>query len=176
MGLLKKKPDPISDRSRQLNAKIAELEAKIKRLNQDLEPGPAATARSSPFHQEDASQPPPTATAPAPAPANPDPIFEKVDQNRLKTPTERPTTADHFNELGVRKYDLLSLIDRLRKQFQPPPAANPRLVNYLAAGSIQGLRPLRYEKRVARNRFVALLVVLGLVCMAIICYALERRR
>ena len=41
-----------------------------------------------------------------------------------------------------------------------PSANNPKLVNYLAAGSIQGLRPLRYEKRVARNRVIALTVIL----------------
>ena len=28
------------------------------------------------------------------------------------------------------------------------------IFSYLAAGSIRGLRPLRYEKRIARNRFV----------------------
>jgi hypothetical protein len=38
-------------------------------------------------------------------------------------------------------------------------------VNYLAAGSIQGLRPMRYEKRVARNRvlFIALVLLALLV-------------
>ena len=38
------------------------------------------------------------------------------------------------------------------------PAVNPKLVSYLAAGSIKGLRPLRYEKRIARNRFIFLTV------------------
>jgi hypothetical protein len=32
-------------------------------------------------------------------------------------------------------------------------------VHYLAAGGVQGLRPLRYEKRVARNRFIFFVVV-----------------
>ena len=42
--------------------------------------------------------------------------------------------------------------------------SNPRLVNYLAAGGVQGLKPLRYEKRVARNRVVVLaLILLGLM-------------
>ena len=49
-----------------------------------------------------------------------------------------------------------------------PPASNPKLVNYLAAGSIQGLRPLRYEKRVARNCFVFLVVVLLLMLWGIL--------
>jgi hypothetical protein len=47
-------------------------------------------------------------------------------------------------------------------------------VNYLAAGSIQGLRPLRYEKRVARNRFLFLVVVLVLVLWGIIVVIFKR--
>jgi predicted nucleic acid-binding Zn ribbon protein len=38
-------------------------------------------------------------------------------------------------------------------------------VSYLAAGGIQGLRPLRYEKRVARNRFIAFVAVLVLLLL-----------
>jgi hypothetical protein len=174
MGLFTKKPDPITDRSRELNARIAALEAKIKKLNQELEPGASPRARGSPFQREEPAPEPPE--TPPPPPHGGEPIFENVDQNRLKAAAEPPATREHFNELGVRKYDLLSLLDRIRKQFQNPPAANPRLVNYLAAGSIQGLRPLRYEKRVARNRFMLLLAILGLVCVLIVSYALERHR
>ena len=58
-------------------------------------------------------------------------------------------TREHYNELGVRKYDLVATWQRVKNIFKTPPASNPKLVNYLAAGSIQGLRPLRYEKRVA---------------------------
>jgi hypothetical protein len=167
MGLFKKKPDPITDRSSELNAKIAALESRIKKLNQELHSG----AASGNYQRE----PPSPARQPSSTPPSGEPIFEKVDQNQLKTPASTPDTPRHFNELGVRKYDLFSLIDRIRRQFQGPPAANPKLVNYLAAGSIQGLRPLRYEKRVARNRFMALLAILGLICLLILSYALEHR-
>jgi hypothetical protein len=161
MGLFKKNPDPITGRSRELSAKISALESKIKRLNQEIRQGPMPGPR--------------TAVQPDSVLArSSEPIFEKVDQNQLKEPAEAPATAQHFNELGVRKYDLLSLLERIRKQFQSPPAANPKLVNYLAAGSIQGLRPLRYEKRVARNRFAALTILLLLAFLGI-CYALEHR-
>ena len=54
----------------------------------------------------------------------------------------------------MRKYDLPALLHRLRQRFSRPAASNPRLVTYLAAGGVHGLRPLRYEKRVARNRFI----------------------
>jgi hypothetical protein len=40
-------------------------------------------------------------------------------------------------------------------------------VNYLAAGGVQGLRPLRYEKRVARNRFFVLVVVVTAVLVGL---------
>ncbi len=160
---------PISDRSRALNSRIADLEAKIKRLNEELQSGGAPRSRPSPVRREKA----PAGQPEIPLRQNEEPIFENVDQNRLNAPVERPSTPEHFNELGVRKYDLLSLIDRIRKQFHRPPAANPRLVNYLAAGSIQGLQPLRKEKRVARNRFVLLLAILGLVCLLMLSYVFE---
>ena len=68
----------------------------------------------------------------------------------------------------------MSLVDRIKRHLSGPPAANPKLINYLAAGNIQGLRPLRYEKRVARNRFIALTVVFVFVLFGIF-YFLVRR-
>ena len=65
-------------------------------------------------------------------------------------------------------YDLLALLRRFRNQFRGPSTTNPKLVSYLAAGGLQGLRPLRYEKRVARNRFIALVIVLFLTLLGII--------
>ena len=170
MGLFKKNPDPITDRSRELNAKIAALESKIKQLSGELQPVPGPRLRSTAY--------PGGATVSAEPGVVPsqssEPIFEKVDQNQMQTPAEQAAPALHFNELGVRKYDPLSLWERIKKEFQSPPAANPKLVSYLAAGSVQGLRPLRYEKRVQRNRCVALAALLLLVLVGII-YMLERR-
>jgi hypothetical protein len=97
---------------------------------------------------------------PTPSPVR-DPIFEPVDQDRLDS-EEQPAPPPP-NDLGVRKYDLAAGWQRWKNHFRGPAAANPRLVNYLAAGSIQGLRPLRYEKRVARNRFLLLVAILVLV-------------
>ena len=71
-------------------------------------------------------------------------------------------------ELGVRKYDLPALMRRLRNHFRGPSTTNPKLVSYLAAGGIQGLRPLRYEKRVARNRFIALVAILFVILLGLI--------
>ena len=82
---------------------------------------------------------------------------------RIAQSGEPGATPEHFNELGVRKFDLLAVWQRLKKQVAGRPLANPKLINYLAAGSIQGLRPLRYEKRVARNRFFFLAGSVGLL-------------
>jgi hypothetical protein len=167
----KKKPDPISDRAKMLNAEIASLEAQIKKLDAELQrdqspsrPGPPTTpvgeaSRSS-------SAPNPAGAVPNP-PAPHEPIFEAVDLHRLKTRVEASTT-DHYNELGVRKYDLPALFRRLRQHLRGPSTTNPKLVSYLAAGGLQGLRPLRYEKRVARNRFIALVVFLFLILLGTI--------
>jgi len=171
MGVFKKNPDPITDRSRELNAKISALEAKIHKLNQELQPQAGPRWRSTAYPKDTTAAP----QASVVPPRSNEPIFEKVDQNQLKAPAEPPAAAQNLNELGVRKHNLSSLWERIKKEFQSPPVANPKLVNYLAAGSIQGLRPLRFEKRVQRNRFVVLLVVLLLATLGILSYALERQ-
>jgi len=166
MGLFKKNPDPITDRSRELNAKIAALESKIKRLSLELQPGPKPRLRSTVYARGGAVPPQPETERPQPS----EPVFEKV--NPFKPPAEQPPASPDVSELGVRKYDLWSLWERIRNHFQAPPAANPKLVSYLAAGSIQGLRPLRYEKRVKRRRFLLLAALLLFILLCIF-YALE---
>ena len=155
MGFLKKKADPISERSKALTAQIASLEAQIKQLDHQLQQGPPAVSRR---------QAPPASPAPATNgkrhPPMREPVFERVDLRRLEPATEAEETAEHYNDLGVRKYDLAGSWRRWRGQFRGPPASNAKLVTYLAAGSIRGLRPLRYEKRVARNRILALFLIL----------------
>ncbi len=163
MGFFKKKADPISDRARVLNAQIASLEAQIKDLNARV------GQNQGQLRVRSTTLPGGQTVTPAHAGATPpDPIFETVDHPRAQSPLESETTAEHFNDLGVRKYDLLAAWRRLQNHFRAPPAANPKLISYLAAGSIKGLRPLRYEKRVARNRFIALTIFFVLLLWGII--------
>ncbi|MGA9453280.1 MAG: hypothetical protein WBW41_18285 [Verrucomicrobiia bacterium] len=140
--------DPISDRARALNDQIAALESEIKRLDTQLQNTPVPKLRSTAIPHGatiDRTHEPP------PSPPAQEPVFEEVKPVPASNETDAP---DQFNELGVRKYDLPALLQRLRKRFSRPTASNPRLVTYLAAGGVRGLRPLRYEKRVARNRFI----------------------
>src|SRR6266581_2637799 len=172
MGWFRKNPDPISDRARTLNDEIARLESQIKKLDAHLQrngshPRLRSTALPHGPTINRAAPPAPSSAPPAPPTAH-EPIFEEVDQDRLNARGEAGSTPEHYNELGVRKYDLLALLRRLRNQFRGPSTTNPKLVSYLAAGGLQGLRPLRYEKRVARNRFIALVIVLFLTLLGII--------
>ena len=161
MAFSKKKPDPISDRARALNQQIAALESEIKKLDTQIQRTPAPKLRSTAVPQgatvTRSHEPPPTH----------EPVFESVNQAPLQARPESES-PEHFNEHGVRKYDLPALWGRLRNHFRGPTSNNPRLVNYLAAGGVHGLRPMRYEKRVARNRFITLVVVLFLILLGVI--------
>ncbi len=161
MGLFKKK-DPISERARALSAEIAVLEAQIQKLDSQLT-GPAQLPRLRSPTQPSGQFARTTAT-PTPGHA---PVFEANDYQKNSASLEPEITPQHFNELGVRKYDLAAALRRIQNYFHGPSTHNPKLVSYLAAGSIKGLRPLRYEKRVARNRFIMLCVVLVLVAWGI---------
>jgi hypothetical protein len=162
MGLFKKKNDPISDKARALESEIEKLEAEIRKLSEAAgQPQPKFRSSAVPGGRS------------APLPQIPLVVVDEVDQTRLKAPDTTPP-GEHYNELGVRKYDLVAAWRRLKNNFRGPSASNPKLVNYLAAGSIQGLRPLRYEKRVARNRFIFLVVVLLLLLWGIIAVFVRR--
>jgi hypothetical protein len=179
MAWLRKKPDPLSDRARALNQEIAQLEDQIKELGAQLlrdqaHPRLRSTARP---HESTVSHPGAGAAPPSPpaAAAAHEPIFEEVDQGRLESGGEPVIPREHYNELGLRKYDLPALLRRIRSFFQGPSATNPKLVSYLAAGGIQGLRPLRYEKRKQRRRLIVLAAVLFLLGLGIV-RELYRRR
>jgi len=196
MGLFKKK-DPISERAKSLNQQIAALQAEIERLSdepaEDESPEPpksskpfgkSATAAATEKPQSSSQQPKLRSTAlPGRELARrankaqrspPEPVFEQVVQQPATEPPEPATTA-HYNDLGIRKYDLASLWKRWQAHFRGPATNNPKLVNYLAAGSIQGLRPLRYEKRVARNRFIFFVAFLIAVIWGLIAIWFKHR-
>ncbi len=178
MGWFHKKSDPISDRARALNDEIAALEQQIKTLDSRLQrQQEQPRLRSTALPQNTvtgASIAPGGAETTTAAPATHEPIFEDIDQARLKSKGEANNTPEHYNELGVRKYDLPGLWRRLRSHFQGPSTTNPKLVSYLAAGGIQGFRPLRYEKRVARNRFILLAIFLFIILLGLVAVYVRR--
>ena len=164
MPLFRKKADPIATRATELNSQIASLEAQIRQLNTRIEhtkPHPRVRSTAVPHG--------PTLVAePGPHPVSREPVFEQLDYQKAKGQPELEMSPERYNELGVRKYDLFAVFRRLHRNLRGTPTANPKLVSYLAAGSIKGLRPLRYEKRIARNRFIFLSLFFALILWGII--------
>lgn len=156
MNLFSRKTDPIREHERQLSARLAELQAQIADLNARI-----AVEQSQPKLRSTAQPHAPPVPGQPGQPGAPTttsgPAFEELSHQRVTNPFATEATPGHFNELGVRKYDPLATLRRWWSQMRGTATTNPTLVRYLAAGNVQGLKPLRYEKRVARNRFLALL-------------------
>ena len=90
-----------------------------------------------------------------------------LNQNNPSLP-RRPSIMEKDQPLDTSVQRPEKLWNRIIKNFRKPPVStNPNMVNFLAAGSIQGLRPLRYERRVARNRFLAFTTVLVLILIGL---------
>jgi hypothetical protein len=178
MGWFNKKADPIAAQDRELRRKLDELNKKIR----ELESGRGAGTEPPRFRSTTAPQgsQPPATRGPAPPPARreppAEPVFEPVDLRPAK-PAEQPTVKALYNEHGVRKFDFVAAWRRFTAVFMKPdaPATNPKLIQYLAAGRVDGLRTLRVEKRVARRRFIALFIVLLALLIGVF-YALVRGR
>lgn len=149
MGFFSKRLDPIAERERAIEAELTQLRAQIARAESGAPPAPAHP-RLRP------------ATRPDWPKAAPAPVAEAV--HRVKTSPGPEAMSAHFNELGVRKFDLISAVRRIMNNIRGGPVPQAKVVTLLAAGGIHGLRPLRYERRVARNRFLALFIglLLGL--------------
>lgn len=177
MAWFKKNADPISDRARVLNQEIASLEAQIKTLDTQLQRQQAQPRLRSTALPDGGKVNRLAEAHIGTLPGRPaeEPIFEEVGHKLLEQPAESSETAAHYNELGVRKYDLPAFLRRFRNHFRGPSTTNPKLVSYLAAGGIQGLRPLRYEKRVARNRFILLVAFLFLILLGLVAVFVRRR-
>jgi len=137
-------------------------------------PQPQPRLRSTAFPQKHhaSAQNAQTVAPPTPNPFSP-PVFEEIGPSVTEetAPSQPP---DQSTELGIRKDDFASLWKRWTNHLRGPATSNPKLVNYLAAGSIQGLRPLRYERRVARNRLIVLVVLLIAVLWGLIAVWMKR--
>jgi len=159
MGWPGRNQDPFDARSKALSDQIRRLEREIRQLS-DKPPVPSqsspAKARSRPE-----TQPLPQASPPQPPSRTKRPIANPIPAATVATPP--PGKDARINPHGIRKFDLAAVWNRFLSSFKGPAPSNPRMVHYLAAGSVHGLRPLRYEKRVARNRFIGLFLLLVLI-------------
>ncbi|MCW5559140.1 MAG: hypothetical protein KIT22_15085 [Verrucomicrobiae bacterium] len=163
-GIFKKPADPLKARERELERELARLKQEVERLARE-DPNPAEAPRKG---ADSAAPPGESRMAERAAPPNPSP-----------SPSPRVTQAEPgpapFPEMEVRRYDVGAAWRRLISHLRGPTANNPRMARMLAAGSIHGLRPLRYERRVARNRSIALCIIL-LVILWGLCHTYLRNR
>src|SRR5437870_2370219 len=104
----KRPRDPISERARTLSAEIAALEEQIQKLNSQAAQQPQPRLRSTALpHRQ-------TLTLHSnSSPAVREPIFEDTHKSPLNHHSESLTTPQHFNDLGVRKYDVVAAWRRL---------------------------------------------------------------
>jgi len=161
MAIFRKPHDPFLERERALQAQIAALQSQIQQLHQRIEAEQAQPKLRS-------TALPHAQSAPAAPPPPSQPGFEPFPPPSLADAAEPEVSPAHYNEQGLRKYDLFGALRRWRRRLRRPPAGSPKLASYLAAGGIDGLRPLRYEKRVARNRCLAILLLILLIVWGIV--------
>ena len=152
MRLFRNKSDALAERKRMLDAQLQAVNERIKMLSEQSK----GASLNKPQARQLNSRPSSSSNQ-----FSADPVFVEIGRDSsLIQPTQCRESPELYNDLGVRKFDLASSWRKLTSVFRGPEPTNPRLVQYLAAGSIHGLRPLRKEKRIARNRFLILVVCL----------------
>jgi hypothetical protein len=174
MGLFRKKADPLSARARLLNAELARLQAEIDALSAHAPPRasqPRLRSTALPHGAHVQHHPATPLAGPHPA----EPIFEEVEHRRVIAADPPPPNGALYNDLGVRKFDLVGVWRKVHNQFRGPAPSNPKLVTYLVAGHVKGLRALRYERRVARNRFLGFSLVLLFVLWGLLAFFFQNR-
>jgi len=167
MALFRKKNDPIKDREKNLASEIEQLEEQIRSLQ-----GVLKAAEQEPRVRQTAlpgGSPTVRAANPVepPRPAGADPVFEPVDQQRLQDGRVNPF-VDKSDPRTLQREGVTSFWERLIRYFRGPTSSNPKLVSYLAAGNIHGLQPLRYERRVARNRLLLWIAIIIVVIVGVL--------
>lgn len=100
----------------------------------------------------------------------------EVDDEPAEKPKGTPAPDDPFTKAGPAsngefrfpfESTLRPLFNRAASLIKRPSPESERLVNYLAAGSFEGMRPLRFEKRVRRNRIIFFGLIIVIVIIAL---------
>ncbi len=187
MSWFSNRHDPLGKEERKLRSQIAEVERQISQLEKakkKVEQGETPPSTSNPFEDpvsllrkrkrlfsnpedvekyrisgshKDAEEPDPSAGTDGES------SLAYSGQTNSSTPSPRSP---------VRKKDELSsslnqLVRASRIDPNAPTEEETRLLKYLAAGNLEGMRKLRYEKGVARNRKIVMAIALGLLASAI---------
>ena len=160
MGLFRYRGDPIKARERALQEELRQIESQIA----VLDPGAPRSRTTSRLSRPESPGGPVPARNPM---ASGDRLVFEA-KGRRQPPESLEVATPHYNEFGVKKLDLIHWWRRLCRSRRRKRTAHSKLVDYLAAGSLQGIRPLRYERRIARNRFLLFFVFLFLILVGIL--------
>lgn len=91
----------------------------------------------------------------------------------IPTPAPRPSSVPsgglNSSSAPLDRYNLVEAWARWKIKFGPRPRTPSGLVTLMAAGSVHGLRPLRYERKIARRR-----LLLSLSFLLLILYGIAR--
>ncbi len=149
MGWFTERADPLEKRAREIERELARLDSEMQNTPVDAAPeyrSDVPATDHDPLNLENCG-----------------PRGSRKESVRLQ---------ESIDSLGSKPSGWRERWARFKLHFGATPATNPKLVKYLSAGNLQGLQPLRYEKRIARNRFffmffLLLLVLFGLFAVAI---------
>jgi len=180
MGIFTKRADPLTERARDLQSELAAVQAEIEKLQGGApaaHAGPRLRSTAMPdgqrvINRHEEPAPPPAAQVPTPAPVRIESLPE-VTPRLMPAPPPVRTSASHYNELGVRKFDLAGWWQSMKDRVTGAPSSASKILPLLNAGTLHGPRPLRYEQRVARNRFIALFIVLLLALLGLFTMVLK---
>lgn len=156
MAWFGKRQNAFDRRMREIDKELEDLNAQVRQLQR-------APGKGSPFKPASTTYPsnrpsPPEAPTPADAPAAPPPPvrstvnFGTPRQRELWSPPAPENEEVHHSSGRQTWWQSL-----FRPRHQP---LDPKLVSYLSTGSFKTVRPLRYERRMARYRFVFCIVLL----------------
>ncbi|MGC8743446.1 MAG: hypothetical protein ACP5T0_06175 [Verrucomicrobiia bacterium] len=144
----KKSNDPLSERLKQINSEIADIDARIKELK-GFKPKPPALLRQTKAMDERLTI-----------------IDEKP---KIKPKEEVHLTPEHFNEFGVKKFDLLGKLNKQPQDLDEKKILTKKLI----ASSLQGPPALRRERRIKRNRLILYTIIIALFLYGFIALLLK---
>ncbi len=156
--------DPISSRAKSISSRAKELKAEIRKLEKQSVKEPKFQRTTSTRLKPGASQTEEGSMAS---------MFETIEHESLGLGEKTRDPKSHYNTQGVKKLDPLGW---LKRQTEKTPASESetvekggtnKWVHYMATGGVQGLEPLRREKRIARNRFLLMFGIFLLILFGI---------
>lgn len=152
MAWFGKRQSVLDRRLREIDKELSSLDAQVRQLRRAPGKGspfkPASTVY--PSNRQPPAETAPPAETPVPAPATPPPDRSSVSYG---APRQRELWSQHAHEEPPSSLSGWQIWWRSLFNVRQRPM-DPKLVSYLTTGSFKTVRPLRYERRMARYRFV----------------------